>query len=500
MKEALLSVHGVIWGLPMLVLILGTGLWLAVKTDFPQLRLFPPALAEFFRRFCCRNCATGISPFRALCTALGATVGTGNIIGVAGAICLGGPGAVFWMWICGIFAMGIKFAEATLAVRYRRPSDGGYMGGPMYMIRDGMDRRWHSLATMYSIFGLIASFGVGNAVQINAVVSGINSALSFRGGTETLRQNLAFGLILSVAVGSVLMGGASRIGSAAEFLVPGVSVCYILMCLTALVLRKEQIPEAFHSIFLGAFSPAAVTGGAVGSSFLALRIGCSRGVFTNEAGMGTASMAHASADVDHPVQQGLLGIVEVFLDTMVLCTLTALVILASGVTIPYGKDVGGTLAADAFSVVCGGWSAAFLAAELCCFAFATVLGWGLYGARCAQFLFGQKAWEPFAAVQTAAVVLGAVLKTETVWLLSELFNGLMAIPNLLVLAALAPELSRLTKEYKKKSGGSSAEGGNYADFHQCQPLRAFPYEKVPSLRGGGGSAGKKDLSSEHRSA
>ena len=500
MTGILLSIHGVVWGVPMLILILGVGLRITVKTGFVQFRLFPAAIGEFVRRFRGRNHTDGVSSFRALCTALGATVGTGNIIGVAGAICLGGPGAIFWMWICGIFAMGTKFAEAALAVCYRKKVGREYIGGPMYVITDGLDHRLRWLAPVYCVFGLIASFGVGNAAQVNAVISGIRSVMEGWGREVSMRQEAAIGLILAVVVGSVLMGGAKKIGAAAELLVPFASLFYISLCAAVLFLRHDRIPDAFASIFQSAFSPEAVTGGAVGSMFQSLRIGCSRGVFTNEAGMGTASIAHASADVSHPVQQGLMGIVEVFLDTIVLCTLTALVILVSGVPISFGTDGGGSVTLDAFSGVCGGWVSMALAAALCCFAFASVLGWGLYGTRCAQFLFGEQAWEFFAAAQTAAVVLGAVLKTETIWLLSELLNGLMDVPNLIALAALTPELSRLTKEYIKNQGGNPAEGGNHADFHQCQPLRALSHEKVPSLRGGGGSAGKEDLSSEYRSA
>ena len=500
MRGILLSVHGALWGVPMLLLILGVGLRIMVQAGFPQITLFPDALTSFVRKLRTRNTSSGVSPFRALCTALGATVGTGNIVGVAGAICLGGPGSVFWMWICGIVAMGTKFSEATLAVRYRVKTDTDILGGPMYMISTGLGKNWQKLAVMYSLFGLVASFGVGNTVQINALVCGINSVLPLFDKAESMQWNLAFGLILSVMVGSVLLGGVKRIGSAAELLVPAVSVFYMVLCIWVLILRRDCLADALERILRGAFSPEAVTGGVVGSAFQALRIGCCRGVFTNEAGMGTASIAHGSADVSHPVEQGLMGIVEVFLDTIVLCTMTALVILVSGVPVPYGRDGGGTLTMEAFSSVCGHWATAALAAALGCFAFATVLGWGLYGVRCAQFLFGESAWEPFAMVQTLAVVAGAALKTEIIWLLAELFNGLMAIPNLFILAALTPELGRLTKEYKKKSGGPAAEGGNYADFHQCQPLRALSHEKVPSLRGGGGSAGKKDLSSEYRSA
>jgi AGCS family alanine or glycine:cation symporter len=255
-----------------------------------------------------------------------------------------------------------------------------------------------------------------------------------------------------------------------------------VLCITVLILRAGLISTAFQDIFRGAFSPRAVTGGVIGSGFQALRTGCSRGVFTNEAGMGTASIAHASAKVDHPVQQGLMGIMEVFLDTLVICTLTALVILTSGVPIPYGQDAGGSLTAQAFARVCGDGVNIFLACAMCCFAFATVLGWGLYGARCAQFLFGSNAWELFALLQTGTVVLGAVLNTQTVWLLAETVNGLMAIPNLIALACLSPELVRLTKEYIDKSGDSTASGGNHANFHQRKPLRALSHAEIPPLR------------------
>ena len=499
MTGVLLSIHSMIWGLPMLVLIIGVGLWISVKTRFVQLRMLPGSVKAFFGMFRESGSTQGTSSWRALCTALGATVGTGNIVGVAGAICLGGPGAVFWMWICGLLAMGTKFAEATLAVRYRQGRQGAYFGGPMYMIRNGLSEPWHFLAALYCVFGVIAAFGVGNATQINAVISGINTVLQQFGRPETARRNLGMGLILAVLVGAVLMGGVKRIGAAAELLVPAVSLFYMGLCAVVLVLRADRIPDALGVILRGAFTPEAVTGGAAGSAIQALRIGCCRGVFTNEAGMGTASIAHAGADVAHPVEQGRMGIMEVFLDTILLCTLTALVILVSGVAVPHGtEDASVTL--QAFSSVCGDWVSIALAVSLGCFAVATILGWSLYGTRCAQFLFGEDAWLPFAAAQTLAVVLGALLKTETVWQLSELFNGLMAIPNLIALAVLTPELSRLINEYNKKKGGLAAEGGNYADFHQCQPLRALSHEKVPSLRGGGGSAGKKDLSSEYRSA
>ena len=471
MTKYLTQVHGFLWGAPALLLILGVGLFLTVRTDLAQLRLFPAALRDFWRKLLGRDGGeAGVSPFQALCTALAATVGTGNLVGVAGAICLGGPGAVFWMWLCGILGMVTKFSEVTLAVRYRIKAGGEYLGGPMYMISRGMGDRWKWLAGLYSLFGVIAAFGVGNATQINAVISGVNGVLGRIGLAESLRRNLGMGLILSVLVGAMLLGGAKRIGRTAEFLVPFVSAAYILLCLGALAVKYREIPGAIASVFQGAFSPRAVTGGMIGSGFRALKVGCARGVFTNEAGMGTASIAHASADTLHPAEQGLMGIMEVFLDTILICTLTALVILTSGIPIPYGTDAGGQLTVDAFSAVYGDGVSWFLAAALCCFAFATVLGWGLYGARCAQFLFGGKGWNTFALLQTLTVVLGAVLKAETVWLLAETVNGLMAIPNLTALAALSPELRRLTIEYKQKSDGYAVSGGNYADFHQRKPL------------------------------
>lgn len=471
MTKILFSIHRMLWGVPALVMILGVGVWLSLRTGFAQLRLFPQAVRYFLRQLSGRQPESeGVSPFQALCTALAATVGTGNLVGVAGAICLGGPGSVFWMWVCALFGMMTKFAEVTLAVRFRVPKNGETLGGPMYIILRGMGEKWRSLASAYCVFGVIAAFGVGNAAQINAVISGIHGLLEPFAIAATTRRDLAFGLILAVLVGTMLLGGAKRIGAAAERLVPFAAGAYILLCLVVLAMHAEAIPGALRAVFRGAFSPGAVTGGVIGSGFAALRTGCSRGVFTNEAGMGTASIAHASARTDHPAQQGLLGIMEVFLDTIVICTMTALVILTSGVSIPYGRDAGGELTIAAFAAACGGWSRGFLAAAMCCFAFATVLGWGLYGARCAQFLFGGNAWTAFALLQTLTVIAGAVMNTQTVWLLAEIVNGLMAIPNLAALAYLSHEVVRLTIEYKTKSDETIVSGGNHADIYQCKPL------------------------------
>ena len=374
-------------------------------------------------------------------------MGTGNIAGVAGAIAIGGPGALFWMWICAVLGMVIKAAEATLSVRFRQRNAGGdYVGGPMYMIQNGMHGRWHFLATVYCFFGVIAAFGVGNATQINAVVTGVNQTIVSFGGKESLLGNLLIGILLALLIASMLLGGMKRIGAIAERLIPFAAVCYVLLGVWVLLSRASAVDDAFLAIIRGAFSPKAVTGGTVGSTLMTLRIGVSRGVFTNEAGMGTAGIAHAGADVTHPAQQGLMGIMEVFLDTIVICTMTALVILVSGVSIPYGTDTGAALTTQAFSTVCGEWVSAFIAAMLCCFAFATVLGWGLYGIRCAQFLFGAGVFRRFAVLQAITVVLGAVLKTQTVWLLSDTVNGLMVIPSLIALFSLRKEFFQLIKK------------------------------------------------------
>lgn len=471
MTQARLYVQDVILGLPAMLLILGVGLYLTVRLGFPQLVLLPRALRRFVRGlFSPPKEAAGVSSFQALCTALAATVGTGNLVGVAGAICLGGPGAVFWMWICGILGMGTKFAEVTLAVRYRVQIPGGYAGGPMYVMTGGLGDSFRPLAKAYCLFGVLAAFGVGNAAQINAAVTGLGSVLSRFGSRPGLGGRLLMGVLLAILVGILLRGGAKRIAGAAQLLVPFAAGGYILMCVLVLLIFRNRIPGAFGAILSGAFCPRAVTGGALGSAFRALQVGCSRGVFTNEAGMGTASIAHACAQNAQPAEQGLMGIVEVFLDTILICTLTALVILVTGVPIPYGRDVGAELTDAAFSRVYGSCAGIFLTLALTLFAVATILGWGFYGSRCAGFLWGSKGEQVFAAVQTGMVVLGAVLDTRAVWRLSELANGLMALPNLICLAALGGELERITKEYRNPACSVRAGGGKYADFHQCEPL------------------------------
>ena len=491
--ELLNSVYHVVWGIPALVLILGVGLWLSIYTGFIQFRWLPKALKQFCGQFAQPQEHGSVSPFRALCTALAATVGTGNLAGVAGAIAIGGPGAIFWMWICGFLGMVIKFAEATLAVHFRQKSPSGeWIGGPMYMIRNGLPRGFAFLATLYSIFGLVAAFGVGNATQVSTMIAGINEMLPVFGLQESQKGNLLMGSILALLVGFLLLGGAKRIGQAAELLVPFAAGLYLLLGGLVLILRADALPEAFLSIFQGAFAPKAVTGGVVGTVVMALRTGISRGVFTNEAGMGTAAMAHAAAEVAHPADQGLMGIVEVFLDTIVICTMTALVILCSGVPIHYGVDAGIELTSSAFASVLGNWVSIVIAVSVCLFALATVLGWGLYGIRCTQYLLGNHAGRIFVYLQIVAILGGAVLKAERIWLAAEILNGLMAIPNLIALLALTPVLQRLLKQ--------KTTGGYYESFHQCQSLLIFSHAYVPPL-GRRRQGGRQDhLSSEHRSA
>ena len=449
MESIIEIINGFIWGAPALVLILAVGLYLSVRLGFVQLSLFPEALKRFCSQFLPRKDGEEQSSFRALCTALAATVGTGNLVGVAGAICLGGPGSVFWMWVCGLLGMATKYAEAVLAVCYRVKKPEGFHGGPMYMITLGLPDKFHFLAYVYAFFGVIASFGVGNLTQVHAATNGIREAVSVFGLVAGPGFDLILTISLAIVIGILLFGGAKRIYSASEQLVPFAAAVYMLLCLGILLRYWKNLPDAFSQIICGAFSPKAVTGGMLGSAFCSLRVGCSRGVFTNEAGMGTASIAHAGADCVHPVRQGMMGIMEVFLDTMVICTLTALVILVSGIPIPYGTDAGGVLTSRAFSSVYGNGAVIFLAAVITLLAVATVMGWGLYGASCAQFLFGSKAWRYFSTLQMITIVSGSFLETSTVWLIAEAFNGLMAIPNLITLAVLTPEVVRLTKEYKK---------------------------------------------------
>ncbi len=437
-----------LWGCPALILILGTGIYLTLRTSFLPIRKLGYTLKLVFRKLRQAPDSHGVSPFQAVCTALAATVGTGNIAGVAGAIALGGPGALFWMWVAAFLGMVVKYAEIVLAVRYRiQNKDGSFSGGPMYYISQGMGSNWKWLGTAYCIFGVVAAFGVGNSTQISTAVVSMNEALPLFGLSPSFAGNLSMGLILGGLVALVVLGGAKRIGAVAELLIPIMSVSYLLFGLGAVAVNYRAIPQALRCVMSGAFCPRAVTGGAVGSLWIAMRTGVSKGVFTNEAGMGTASMAHAGANAKSPAEQGLYGIFEVFVDTILICTVTALVILTSGIPISYGTSAGAELTCLAFQSVYGSWISVFLALSMILFAFATILGWGLYGTQCAGYLFGARWGKLFGVLHALTTVLGSVLSPTLVWSLAEVFNGLMALPNLLALLTLSPEILRLSQSY-----------------------------------------------------
>lgn len=446
-------VNNFIWGVPAMVCIFGVGLYLSIRTGFLQIRKFPYAIRTTIGRiFRKRNASDGaLTPFQAVCTALAATVGTGNIAGVAGAIAIGGPGAVFWMWISAILGMCTKFAEVTLAVHFREVNaNRELVGGPMYYIKNGLGKKWVWLAYLFSAFGVLTVFGTGNATQVNTITTAINSALLNFHIIDTgavAMSNLIIGIVMAVLVALILLGGVKRIGQVAEKLVPFMALFYIVLALGVVVVNIQVLPSVFASIFEGAFCPSAVTGGVIGSMITSMKKGVSRGIFSNEAGLGTGSIAHACADTRKPVKQGMFGIFEVFTDTIVICTLTALVILCSQVPVAYGEAAGAELTIQGFTAVYGNWVSVFTAVAMCCFAFSTTIGWGLYGARCIEFLFSEKVIRPFMVVYSLVAILGATANLGLMWSIAETFNGLMAIPNLIALFLLAGTVVKLTREY-----------------------------------------------------
>ena len=449
------AVNNFIWGVPAMVCIIGVGLYLSIRTGFIQIRKFKYAMKTTIGRiFKKRDASDGsITPFQAVCTALAATVGTGNIAGVAGAIAIGGPGAVFWMWISALLGMCTKFAEVTLAVHFReRNQEGDLVGGPMYYIKNGLGKKWQFLAVLFSLFGVLTVFGTGNATQVNTITTAIDSALlNYNVCTsKTIPQiNLILGIVIAVLVALVLLGGVKRIGKVTEKLVPFMALFYIALAIGVVILNIGNLPTVFASIFEGAFNPRSVTGGVVGSIFICMKRGVSRGIFSNEAGLGTGSIAHACADTQKPVKQGFFGIFEVFTDTIVICTLTALVILCSGVTINYGANAGAELTILGFTSTYGNWISIFSAIAMCCFAFSTILGWGLYGARCIEFLFSPKVIKPFMVVYALVAIVGATMDLGLIWGIADTFNGLMSIPNCIALFLLSGTVIKLVKEYKK---------------------------------------------------
>ena len=366
---------------------------------------------------------------------------------------------MFWMWISALLGMCTKFSEVTLAVHFHETNaEGDRVGGPMYYIKNGLKKHWHWLAYLFAAFGVLTVFGTGNATQVNTITTAIDSALFNYGIIEkdsvgTL--NLIIGIVLAILIGMILLGGIKRIGQVTEKLVPFMAAIYVILALGVVVLNFQNIPSVFGSIFEGAFSPASVTGGAVGSFFMSMKKGVSRGIFSNEAGLGTGSIAHACADTKKPVKQGFFGIFEVFVDTIVICTLTALVILCSGVPVGYGEAAGAELTILGFTSTYGNWVSIFTAVAMCCFAFSTIIGWGLYGTRCVEFLFGTKANKPFMVLYALVAIVGATMELGLMWNIAETFNGLMAIPNLIAVFLLSGVVVKLVKEYFAGEGKES---------------------------------------------
>lgn len=445
LTSAIEWLSGIVWGVPMLVLLLGVGLYLTFGLRFRTIRNLPLAFWMLWRG----RVAAGkgdITPFNALMTALAATIGTGNIAGVATAIFIGGPGAVFWMWMTALVGMATKFAEAVLAVRYREVDErGNYVGGPMYYIKNGMGARWAWLGTCFALFAGFAGFGIGNMVQANSVADALEAAFGV--------PFWATGVILTILVGLVLVGGIHRIGAVAGALVPFMAISYMLAGTVVLVLNADAIPASFELIFKHAFSPIAATGGFAGAAvWAAIRFGVARGVFSNEAGLGSAPIAHAAAECKGPVSQGIVAMLGTFIDTILVCSFTALVILSTGAWTS-GQN-GAELTSLAFETALPGVGATITSLALATFAFTTLVGWSYYSERAWQYLLGVKAIMPFRIVWSLAPIVGATVKLSFIWLLADVLNAMMAIPNLIALAVLSPVVFSAAREFFKTRGKS----------------------------------------------
>ena len=451
------AINGVVWGPPMLILLVGTGILLTCRTAGIQIRKFGYALKNTIGKiFQKSEAAEGeVTPFQAVTTALAATVGTGNIAGITAAVTLGGPGSIFWLWITALIGMCTKYSEVLLAVKYREKNKyGDWVGGPMYYIKNGLGKKWSWLGAIFCVFGALAAFGIGNAVQVGNITSSINTViLAFNPeftGQSTV--NLILGVVLAFAAGVVLLGGIKRLGSVTEKLIPIMAIIYIVACLVVCFANIGYWPAIFADIFKGAFTPSGVTGGVVGSMVLCITWGVKRGVFSNEAGLGSAPIAHAASSEKDPVRQGLYGIFEVFMDTIVICTLSGLTVLcgvySGGVEMVYGVQGDTSLNAAALGTVFSSKGGAIIIALcLALFAFSTVLSWGMYGTRCCEFLFGAKAIKPYQIIFILIVVVGATMNLSLAWDIADTLNGLMAIPNLIALVGLSGIVVKETKDY-----------------------------------------------------
>ena len=425
MKEILEFGEKLISGMLPFVFLIICGVYLTVKSGFFQFRFLPLSIKHALGGMLSRKKSKdGISPFQAACTALSSTVGTGNIAGVAGAISLGGAGAVFWMWVSALAGMVVKSAEIILALKFKDKKG----GGPMYYIKNGLTPSLAPLAALFSLAGILAAFFSGNITQTGSAIAALNAGKGVK---------LMLGIGFASAVAAVIIGGAKRIGKFTEKVVPLMALLYIFMTLGVIVMNINALPNAFAMIQKGAFKPAAVTGGALGSVINTAVTGASRGVFSNEAGLGTSAIAHGEAKENEGVKQSLYGIFEVFADTLVICTLTALTILTSGVNIEYGKTASTELAASALSVTYGRCGTVLLVVMMCLFGLSSVIGWGLYGVSCSGFLFGKRGERMFTAIYPFFCVAGAVCRIDTAWRLSAFFNGIMLCVNVFAVIMLS---------------------------------------------------------------
>ncbi len=450
------AINSVVWGAPVLILLIGIGLLLTIRTGAMQFRHFGHAmkntLGKVFDKDQEKTARAGeMTPFQAMTTALAGTVGTGSIAGVTAAITLGGPGALFWLWVAALIGMVTKYGEVLLAVKYReRTVLGEWAGGPMYYIKNGLGPKWKWLAAFFCVAAALAAFGTGNAVQVGNITSSINTViLSFVPDfTGQATANLIIGLVVAVLTAVVLFGGVQRLGAVTEKLVPAMALIYVITCLAVVLFHFRNIPGVFAEVFAGAFSPNGVTGGAVGSMMLALSWGIKRGVFSNEAGLGTAPMAHANTSEETPVKQGFYGVFEVFMASIVICTLTGLSVLCAGIDINYGVMGDTSLNVQALGTVFGmKGGAIIIAVGISLFAFSTVLSWALYGGRCCEYLLGSKSLRPYQVVYVIIVVVGATMELDLAWNIADTLNGLMIIPNLIALFLLSGVVVRETKAY-----------------------------------------------------
>lgn len=435
------TINNIVWGPPILFLIVGSGIYLSISTKFFSITKLGYILKNtFLKMFSKESLGEGeVTAFQAVATALAATVGTGNIAGVATAIALGGPGAVFWMWLAAVVGMTTKFAEVVLAVNYReKTSDGRFVGGPMYYIQNGLKWKW--LAYIFAAFGALASFGIGNMVQSNSVAASLQATFSI--------NPMITGIVLAIITAAVIVGGIKRIGAFTEKLVPFMAAIYIIGGLVIIIANASKVPGALALIFGNAFTGHAAVGGFAGATLAqSIRFGVARGVFTNEAGLGSAPIAHAAATTDHPVRQGLWGVFEVFADTIIICSITALTIMVSGIWDSGLSGAALTTAAFDAGLPGGGY---IVAIGIVLFAYSTIIGWEYYGERCLEYLLGPKSIMPYRIIWIPMIVIGAVGGLEELWALADTLNGLMAIPNLIGVLFLSPVVFKLTKEFFNK--------------------------------------------------